>query len=782
MMHVMTMENFKESTRGNSSDREVVSIPLVPVLDLAQQKGLRADMEDGHNMGFALLSSSLCKSLEMIEPPASSNMLEHVQDSDSVCSDPEVTWAVQVLDKLITLAKQWHIVTNPGYKSARQPIFESKAPKLEQESELQMQSLENCTLTSPPKVTSQGLSLQVQQATDFLKRQSLEHANHNLALMQETVLDDGMNQMASQNKLPGCSEAAVKTHDNTECENGLQAETIQEPAIKQKQTRAQIHDDVCTKRFLEDIRAEFEQYPPQSLEEFEIHDSDDLLEPQFAAQVDHGTPTRGDNREDSQHLNPSPSSFTFKESPISVLSEEDQLTLKPLKRLFVEIPPQEDQSFHEFYDSKVPSSARTELEYPCGSAFIYRASPASTLSAEPDEQPHLTEVSDSSEQNELRYPCSSTFVYRDESSDSESFEDDPHEQLQVMKAAPAAATTDLPSKLPVIHTFGFFNTDSNLRYGKQPTELATGYDMPEQTEIQAEGGEPPDSPGFGYTDSPVSVLPKLSTDEYQTSETATSSPDVDLPELQLFHQASNLEPWLQRDGEALDEEDLQFLFPPHAKYRDIIISEESVLRRGHERSCTWTPELQNQCCSRSSDLGRSRGQSKRHQELSRSIGQLAQDLSKWHSVDIHQSQKSSTDDDDEEIFPSVKSWEIQEEEGTPKKTPIRRHRKQQGQKTISVASLRSQSTSLVPSTKRRSNSEFVPCSGRLFSWPGRILSFSPGSKVRFRDMSERGSVNRETSFGGSAKRDAHQVKSILKGSHRNHASVTVADILQRDFG
>jgi hypothetical protein len=242
---------------------------------------------------------------------------------------------------------------------------------------------------------------------------------------------------------------------------------------------------------------------------------------------------------------------------------------------------------------------------------------------------------------------------------------------------------------------------------------------------------------------------------------------------------------LQRDGDALDEADLQFLFPSHTQHRDTISSEE-VLREDHTSFLSLTPktqhlqELQNQWLP-SSEFGGSRGGSKRHQELSKSIEQLARNLSKRHSMDIPWSQNTSTDDD-EEIFPSVKSWEIQEDEG-PKDTPTQHcQQKQQGKKTVSyVTSHHSHLTSFVPSSpKQRSTTALVPCGGRLFSWPGWILPFS-ASKVRFKET-ERHSANMKTSFGGPANRPAQTVKSSGNGSYKSHAAMTVADILRGDLG
>jgi hypothetical protein len=729
-----SMADLKEN-RGMINRKVLVSTPLAASApDLNHRKSLQADV-DGRTKQLTLSWSSPSKNLKIMEPQ--SCVLERIQE-DSVYSDTEVTWAVQVLDRIIMLAKQWHIVANPssyGYNSVRQPISESKSTEEDQQTEqLQIQPYRNHSPLSPKTSEEFPEFLQVQDADYFQKRRSLGQATMmHEGSMQEMQLDSVKMQTESQSSLE-CSKA-VKTHDMKWAKD-LKA-AIQEPEMEPKQWHSKIH--VSSKHSLEDIRAEFQQFPPQSLEEFELHE-DNFHDAQFGQERDHKNLLKG-GRELAFQQYPSPSSFTFEHSPNSMCSE-DQLTARTSKRLYIKIP--QDQLPLNYYDHvgavsscEDPDSKpvlRTELEYPWGAAFKYRDSPTSTLSEDPDEQPHPTEVSDSSEWMELGYPCSSTFVYRDESSDSESLKHDPCEQLKVMKAA--AATSGLPSHLPVIHT-------------------------------------------------PVSVLPKESTMDYQRSETAASSPDVDFSELQLFQHATNWESWLQRDGDALDEADLHFLFPSHTQHRDSISSEE-VLREDHTSFCSLTPklqhlqELQNQWL-RSSELGGSRGGSKRHQELSKSIEQLARNLSKRHSMDIPWSQSTSTDDD-EEIFPSVKSWEIQEDEG-PKNTPTQQcHQKQQGKKTVSyVTSHHSHLTSFVPSSpKQRSTTALVPCGGRLFSWPGWILTFS-ASKVKFKDT-ERRPANMKTSFGGPANRPAQTVKSSVNGSDKCHAAMTVADILRGDLG
>jgi hypothetical protein len=775
-----SMADLKEN--GGMINRKVrVSTPLAASApDLNQRKSLQADM-DGRTKQLTLSWSSPCKNLKIIEPQ--SCVLERIQE-DSVYSDTEVTWAVQVLDRIIMLAKQWHIVANPssyGYNSVRQPISESKSTEEDQQTEqLQIQPYRNHSPLSPKTSEEFPELLQVQDADYFQKRRSLGQATMmHEGSMQETQLDSVKTQTESQSLLE--RSKAVKTHDMKWAKD-LRA-TIQEPEMEPKQWHSKIH--VSSKHSLEDIRAEFQQFPPQSLEEFELHE-DNFHDAQIGRQRDCKTLLKGGTELAFQQY-PSPTSFTFEHSPNSVCSE-DQLTARTSKRLYIKIP--QDQLSLNYYDHVGAVSScedpdgkpvlRTELEYPWGAAFKYRDSPTSILSEDPDEQSHPTEVSDSSEWMELRYPYSSTFVYRDESSDSESLKHDPCEQLKVMKAA--AATSGLPSHLPVIHTAGVFHTDLNPRF-RRPTKEAQ-HDLPEQTEIQAESGEPC-SPGFAYTDSPVSVLPKESTMDYQRSETAASSPDVDFSELQLFQHVTNWESWLQRDGDSLDEADLQFLFPSHTQRRDTISSED-VLREDRMSFCSLTPktqhlqELQNQWLP-SSELGGSRGGSKRHQELSKSIEQLARNLSKRHSMDIPWSENTSSDDD-EEIFPSVKSWEIQEDEG-PKNTPTQHcHQKQQGKKTVSyVTSHHSHLTSFVPSSpKQRSSTALVPCGGRLFSWPGWILTFN-ASKVRFKDT-ERRPANMKTIFGGPANRPAQTVKSSVNGSHKSHAAMTVADILRGDLG
>ncbi len=653
----------------------------------------------------------------------------------------------------------------------------------------------------------------------------------------------------SQTRSLACRGEAFKSHGIMESKQGLKEEdAILQKLRKQNDWRTErYYDLVRTKLFLEDIRAEFQQYPPQSLEEFEVHENCGFLKPQFpleAAQVNHRTPLlkESSSGRDFQQY-PSPSSFTFEEdSPPSELSEAWSSTQRHLSKRLTVDEIQEDHTttpscHHREYSADViteavfssshnpdgkPSWARRESDYCCcgtaaAATSTYRDSPTSTTlsGVEPDEQPppprpshyHLAEMSDSSEQMELQYPCSSSFVYRDGFSDSEAFEDAPQERIQVMRGGVAAAATKtggssscrLPSSsklLPAIPTFQAFNS---TRYDRQSSSQETthhhhcqqhGMTMPEQTEIQANSaGEPPPpySPWFAYTeDSPVSVLrpKKLSTTThhaYQRSESSSISysPNAeDFSELHLFQQASHwVQPWLQRNGEeALDDADLQFLFrSPHTKYR--CTSKEVRCSTGdHARYlCRFTPKsqqpLQQQLSS--SKLGSSRGKSKHHQESYRSIEQAAQHFSKQHSVDIPMSQckhkwsnnNDDDNDDDEEIFPSVKSWEIQEDDGPRKKTSTQQQRcpKHKGPKIVSYTSHHHHPwlTSYIPSSpKQRSKTAIVPCSGRLFSWPGRMLMFNP-NKVRFKDSGDTRSftnleINSNSSFGsGSLRRQIH---------------------------
>jgi len=73
----------------------------------------------------------------------------------------------------------------------------------------------------------------------------------------------------------------------------------------------------------------------------------------------------------------------------------------------------------------------------------------------------------------------------------------------------------------------------------------------------------------------------------------------------------------------------------------------------------------------------------------------------------------------------------------------------------------------------------MPCAGRLFSWPQR-LAFKV-SRSRRMDVSDDESVAGAESFGRSARRDAQQVRRILKGSQKRFSNLTVADILKDNF-
>jgi hypothetical protein len=110
-----------------------------------------------------------------------------------------------------------------------------------------------------------------------------------------------------------------------------------------------------------------------------------------------------------------------------------------------------------------------------------------------------------------------------------------------------------------------------------------------------------------------------------------------------------------------------------------------------------------------------------------------------------------------------KAWE-EEEEGPSIMSSRRRWRKRREENATS-----SSSSSWDARRRRR-----VSCAGKLFSWP---------RKLSFKVSKGRGSVESdEESFGMSARRDAEQVRRILKGSQKRYSNLSVDEIMKEDFG
>lgn len=525
---------------------------------------------------------------------------------------------------------------------------------------------------------------------------------------------------------------------------------------KNENTKVVQGKDAHSKYSLEEIRKEFEQFPPQSLNEFESFEMGYILgEKASLEKVDAGA-------EEEFHYYPSPSSFTYELSPNSVFSDDQPVLMEPFHK-------------DEPGDSVHVQKTIKELKFPRATPFTYRDSPASVLSQEPDEVPHVMETSGSPELKRLHNPCSSTFIYRDESSDLESLCDEQPD-------AEGSSESDLESL--EIETFALYKRAS------QDIKV-----LPSSNQTQTQR---PYMSKFTYS---ADTLVESSSEEdpferFEDTETQGDT-EVDFSELQYFQEAENWEPWLEKDGGALDQTDLQFLFPPNFKYKDSISSQEAVedLREksgrksvGSERfedsNSHWVPYVTSQGEPSSAGFDTPKGGSKRHlpavlSHISKGIEKLA-GSKRTVNFDLAK-EKEKAKDEDENIFPSVSSWEV-EEEG-PQIMSSSRYRRKTARAEIPPHSFTSKarSASFVPSSNKRSSfSHLIPCSGRLFSWPSRILSFKVG-KTRFMDSDDECGTG-DRSFGASARRDAEQMKRILKGSQKKYSSLTVADILKEDFG
>ncbi|KAG0616273.1 hypothetical protein M758_5G103500 [Ceratodon purpureus] len=130
---------------------------------------------------------------------------------------------------------------------------------------------------------------------------------------------------------------------------------------------------------------------------------------------------------------------------------------------------------------------------------------------------------------------------------------------------------------------------------------------------------------------------------------------------------------------------------------------------------------------------------------------------------------------------SSKKWEV--EEGPSIMTSRSRWRKNREASEVNSPgeSSRGSSRSLGSrsGSRRQKVAEAVPCAGKLFSWPQR-LSFKV-SRGKGPMESDDESFAGDRSFGTSARRDAEQVRRILKGSQKRYSNLSVAEIMKQDF-
>ena len=430
--------------------------------------------------------------------------------------------------------------------------------------------------------------------------------------------------------------------------------------------------------------------------------------------------------EEMQHEYPSPSSITCGLSPTSLFSDDDNIFSR----------------FQQFPNFNLSEGTT-----------IFCKSPLSVLSQEPDEISHF--ASDSSIEIHHHQRASSSSMYNDESSD--------------------------------------FESPKNSAKNHEETELNRG-------SFQT----------FTYTDQ-------------EMGETSSDEDDhgAEFSELRYFQEAGKREPWLEKDGGVLDDTDLEFLLPPDFKDYDTPhedpVSEISELEssgRSQNSQNTWVPYVTG--TDSPPDRSPARGRHSRSSSFSKNQEKLpprppkrsvkfAPDLVREMSastprkpIRLPRPDSSPVKDEDDQIFPSVKSWEVEEEDNTSTtSTPRRRWRRSPNPKPPNLnpsydqvdteadsgASImasrrpwrRPNKLDDSPTSSRRHRvAQILPCAGRLFS------AFKV-SRSRHLESDDDSIVGIESSFGRSARRDAQQVRRILKGSQKKNANLTVADLLNDNF-
>ncbi|CAM6050803.1 unnamed protein product [Sphagnum compactum] len=288
--------------------------------------------------------------------------------------------------------------------------------------------------------------------------------------------------------------------------------------------------------------------------------------------------------------------------------------------------------------------------------------------------------------------------------------------------------------------------------------------------------------------------------------------DVVFSELPNFQQVDLWKPLVEADGVgALYQTDLEFLFPAHFKQKVSVSSEEddkkeSVRTHGVEVLETPTSYPKAECNSQelvepSLSFRASKG------GLKKFAGVPDFSRSKRTVTFADETQTDTCDEDEEDrFFPSLKSWEIDDEEPRPQLPISSKHCKQQSEaekpppkkfhETSVPQSRNHRTTSKTKSTDSSDNSfsskkkttgvmqnMFSSFSGRLFSYPRNLLaSKAKESRSRIRrSNSWRMPPPKETNFGGSARTDAEQIKAILRASRKTFTGLTTSDFLSQEL-
>ncbi|CAK9864142.1 unnamed protein product [Sphagnum jensenii] len=308
--------------------------------------------------------------------------------------------------------------------------------------------------------------------------------------------------------------------------------------------------------------------------------------------------------------------------------------------------------------------------------------------------------------------------------------------------------------------------------------------------------------------------------------------DMVFSELQNSQQVDLWEPCVEEDGIASRALALDFLFPrPHFKHEVSVSFEEdkketTVLTKSlRVPALTLTPH-QNQlavCGSQNQELTLSSRAPK--SGLRQLTGGVTSELAKRSKRTVTFVDEAQTDDEDT-FFPSLKSWEVPDDELQPMisnepQKPISSKYKQQAEadkppKLISSKHKHHQveadkllvlhetpvpqshnhrtstaktsaivSSDCFPSSKTGVMVQhMISRSGRIFTYPRSLLPFkgggNKGSRTRIRP-SNSWVTPKETSFGGSARTDAEQIKRILRASHKTFAELTTSDFLSQEL-
>lgn len=480
-----------------------------------------------------------------------------------------------------------------------------------------------------------------------------------------------------------------------------------------------------------------------------------------------------------EDFNPSPCSFTCGLSPTSLFSDDQ-----------------------EPFQTSVSSDEIMFVKNFCH-AGSHGISPRSVLSpkgVEPDESSHSAsessetrednhESSETREDDHEKHPCA--YLYHDESSDLES----------PVKGKSAGATAV---------AFPAFT----YSVGKEMAETSSSSEEDQNDELLRDD---------------------------HTSTTLENASVADLAELRFFQEATNdYEPWLVKDGDGvLDESDLEFLLSPCFRLQDTTTSlilrraklspvptrDQQIIQRpaSEEKASAnrktsgspkrWLPYVTGELQGNDVSPARSpvRAPSPRHEKApepsvasvsagtekapkkpaKRSVN-FAPDLVKeipyspQHTVEkrpaslprANSNVKHRHEDRVEVSRSGAKAWDV-EEEGPSIMTSRRRWRRNREPESATSSPGGSSSWGSGRSGRRRDRvAQVVPCAGKMFSWPQKLaFKVSRGKAPLDSDEKHAG----DGSFGMSARRDAEQVKRILKGSQKKYSNLTVDEIMKEDF-